>query len=131
TLARYLGLDFSNADDRKKLRASTFTINDLIARARSGDTAAVAAIQRSGHYLGIGLSIIINGLNPGRVYVGGEMAQAWDLIEPEVTKIIKERALTAGAARTPVIPEPGSEHPRLRGATALVVAPLFAAPQIA
>jgi hypothetical protein len=39
--------------------------------------------------------------------------------------------LTTLAAETPLIPEPASSFPRLRGATALVAAPLFAAPQVA
>lgn len=131
TLARYLGYDFSDPEARKRLRESRFTIDDLMARARSGDARAIESIQMSGHYLGIGLSVIVQGLNPARIYVGGEIAQVWDLIEPAIAKAVKERALTDVAARTPIIPEPGSDHPRLRGATALIVAPQFAAPQIA
>lgn len=131
TLARYLGYDFSNPDARQRLRESRFTFDDLIARARSGDTRAVDAIRQSGHYLGIGLSVIVNGLNPARIYVGGEIAQVWDLISDSIAQTVHERALTDMAARTPIIPEPGSDHPRLRGATALIVAPFFAAPQIA
>jgi hypothetical protein len=45
--------------------------------------------------------------------------------------MIRERALTSLAAATPIIPEPASNYPRLRGATALVAAPIFAAPQVA
>ena len=39
--------------------------------------------------------------------------------------------LTAAAADTPIITEGARIYPRLRGATALVVAPMFAAPEIA
>ena len=131
TLARYLGYEFSDVEARKQLRASTFTMQDLIARARSGDARALSAIQESGRYLGIGLSMIVNSLNPALIYVGGEIAQGWDLIESDIQAAIRERALTESAANTRVIPEPGSEHPRLRGATALIVAPVFAAPVIA
>ncbi|HEX6560162.1 MAG TPA: ROK family protein [Longimicrobiales bacterium] len=131
TLARYLGYDFSDPDARQRLRESRFTFDDLMARARSGDARAIDAIKQSGHYLGIGLSVIVNGINPARIYVGGEIAQVWDLIADSIAKTVAERALTEQAARTPIIPEPGSDHPRLRGATALIVAPLFAAPQIA
>lgn len=130
TLSRYLGFDLS-PKGRKKLRESTFTINELITRARAGDERAIDALRVSAHYLGLGLSIIINGLNPARIYVGGEIAQAWDLVAPEILASVKARALIPSAANTPIIPEPGSEHPRLRGATALVIAPQFAAPQIA
>lgn len=131
TLSRYLGYEFSDPEARMRLRESKFTIDDLIARARSGDTRAVESLQLSGHYLGVGLSVVVNTLNPARIYVGGEIAQVWDLIAPVVKKAVEGRALTPMAARTPIIPEPGSDHPRLRGATALIVAPQFAAPQIA
>ena len=131
TLARYLGLNFSDPQARQKLRESRFTIDDLIARARSGDVRAIEAIRESGRWLGLGISVIVNSVNPARIYVGGEIAQVWELIAPTVAEAVAERALTEMAARTPIVPEPGSDHPRLRGATALIVAPLFAAPQIA
>jgi N-acetylglucosamine repressor len=131
TLARYFGYDLSNPEQRRALRESNFTMDDLIARARAGDARALDAIRTSAHFLGMGLSMLVNGLNPAHIYVGGEIAQAWDLISDAVTQPVQERALTSAAARTRITPEPGSEHPRLRGATALVVAPLFAAPQIA
>lgn len=131
TIARYLGYDLGETESREALRASGFTINDLIAKARAGDERALASLRESGHFIGLGVSVIVNGLNPARIYVGGEIAQAWDLISDAVIAPMKERALTETAANTQIIPEPGSEHPRLRGATALVVAPAFAAPQIA
>ena len=131
TLARYFGYDLSKPEERRALRETNFTIDDLIARARAGDARALDSLQTSAHYLGLGLSMLVNGLNPAHIYVGGEIAQAWDLILDTVIAPVKERAMTPAAARTRIIPEPGSEHPRLRGATALVVAPLFAAPRIA
>jgi predicted NBD/HSP70 family sugar kinase len=73
----------------------------------------------------------VNALNPARIIVGGEIAEAWDLLQSTVRAELEQRALTAAAAATPIIPEPGSEHPRLRGAVALVVAPMFAAPTLA
>jgi N-acetylglucosamine repressor len=131
TIGRYLGYDLGRKESREALRESSFTINDLIAKARAGDTRALECLRESGHWIGLGVSVIVNGLNPARIYVGGEIAQAWDLISDTVIEPVRERALTESAAATQIIPEPGSEHPRLRGATALVVAPTFAAPVIA
>jgi hypothetical protein len=65
------------------------------------------------------------------VFVGGEITGAWDMIEATVRAGILERALTRAAAATPVIPEQMGGYPRLRGATALVAAPHFAAPRVA
>jgi hypothetical protein len=61
--------------------------------------------------------------------VGGEITGAWDLIDRPIREAIAQRALSEAAAATPIIPET-SEFPRLRGATALVAAPMFAAPQV-
>jgi predicted NBD/HSP70 family sugar kinase len=106
-------------------------MDDLIARARNGDARAASAIEATGHYLGIGIGSIVNALNPSQVFVGGEITGAWDMIETAVKKGILERALTRAGGVTPVIPEQFGGYPRLRGATALVAAPHFAAPRVA
>lgn len=106
------------------------TIADVIARARSGDVKAVEAIQVTARYLGLGLVTIIHGINPGRIYVGGEITAAWDIIEPMMRNAVAERTLTQAAANTPIEPST-MEHPRLWGAAALISAPTFAAPRLA
>jgi N-acetylglucosamine repressor len=64
------------------------------------------------------------------VFIGGEIAEAWDRVSPTIRKVIASRALTEEAASIPIIPELANSHPRLRGAVALVAAPVFAAPQV-
>ena len=131
TLSRYLGHEFSPTETRHLLQESGLTITDVLARARSGDRRAVAALHETGEHLGVGLAVIINTLNPAQIFVGGEITEAWDQLAPIMRKIIAKRALTSLAGATPLIPEPASSYPRLRGATALVAAPIFAAPQVA
>lgn len=131
TLSRYLGRELSPIWGQSTRQSVPLTIEDLIARARSGDARALSAIEATGHYLGVGLGSIVNALNPSQVFVGGEITAAWDLIETVVREGILERALTRAAAATPVVPEQMGGYPRLRGATALVAAPHFAAPRVA
>jgi predicted NBD/HSP70 family sugar kinase len=131
TLSRYLGHPFSPTETRKMLHESRLTIDDVIARARSGERRAENALRETARYLGGGLAVIINTLNPAQIFVGGEITEAWDQIVPVMTNVIREHALTSLAAETPLVPEPASSYPRLRGATALVAAPIFAAPQVA
>jgi N-acetylglucosamine repressor len=130
TLSRYLGREFSPAEAQALLRQSKLTITDLLTRARSGDQRATEAVQQTGTYLGMGAATIVNALNPDHIYIGGEITAAWDLIEPGIRAEIRARALTPAAAATPIIPEL-SAYPRLRGAIALVAAPIFAAPEVA
>jgi N-acetylglucosamine repressor len=133
TLSRYFGrnLPASGSKAASRTDETSFTIVDLISRARSGDGRAAEALRATGRYLGLGLATVINSLNPECVYVGGEITSAWDLIEGNVRDALVERAITDATARTPVQIVATVEHPRLRGAAALVAAPTFAAPRVA
>ena len=130
TLARYLSHEPSPRESQRLVAEQEISFAELIDRAQSGDPQASAAFGKTGRYLGAGLSMIVNALNPSRIIVGGEITAVWELIEPEVRGAIEARALTPMAARTPVIPEPTSVHPRLRGATALVAGGMFAVPRV-
>ncbi|HET8654514.1 MAG TPA: ROK family transcriptional regulator [Longimicrobiaceae bacterium] len=129
TIARYLGREITSPDLREILQGGGPTIDDVVTRAHGGDQHAQEALQETGRYLGLGLSSIVNGLNPAQIYLAGEITGAWDLIGPGIRAEIARRGLTPEAARTPVIPEP-TPYPRLRGAIALVAAPVFAAPRV-
>lgn len=130
TLSRYFGRDLADARPRDA-ETATFTVEDLIARARAGDAKALAAINSTARYLGLGLASIINSLDPARIYIGGEITTAWSLIEPIVRDAVRERTLTDFGGTTEIHIVPAEEHPRLRGAVALVAAPAFAAPMVA
>jgi len=130
TLSRYFGRDLSEPGPRE-IESSNFTVEDLIARARAGDAKALAAVNSTARYLGLGLASIVNAVDPSRIYVGGEITTAWSLIEPIVRSAVRERTLTEFGGLTEIHVVPAEEHPRLRGAVALVAAPAFAAPMVA
>ena len=52
--------------------------------AHAGDARALAAVQTTARYLGLGLGSIVNALDPDRVYIGGEITLAWDVIASTV-----------------------------------------------
>ncbi|HKX32920.1 MAG TPA: ROK family transcriptional regulator [Blastocatellia bacterium] len=130
TLSRYFG---RNLREAKPISAeiASFTIEDLIVRARTGDAKAVAALEATARYLGLGLASIVNAVDPARIYIGGELTAAWDLIEPAVRVALTERALSPDAAHTEIRIVSLEDYPRLRGAAALVTTPAFAAPAVA
>ena len=130
TLARYFGRPANLAGPEDSDRRQ-FTMEDLIARARANDAKAIAALEATARYIGLGLASVINVLDPARVYVGGEITLAWDLLEGAVRTALTERALTAAAADTEIRPVAATEYPRLQGAAALIAAPAFAAPVVA
>lgn len=130
TMARYFGRSL-DADAAVSDEQPYFRIDDLIARARAGDVKAVSAIQATGRFLGLGLASVVNAYDPSRVYIGGEITAAWDLIEPTVRAGLAERGLTPAASALDIRTVATSEYPRLQGAAALVTAPAFAAPVVA
>jgi N-acetylglucosamine repressor len=133
TLSRYFGWNLSKHSTKslKDAERSSFTVPDLVKRARSGDAKAMAAVQATGRFLGLGIATIVNVINPDCIYLAGEITAAWDLIEDTVRRAIVERALTEAATRTPLRVTSTQEYPRLRGAAALIAAPTFAAPRVA
>src|SRR3989440_4251453 len=133
TLSRYFGWNLSKLSPKslRDAERKTFSVPDLVARARGGDAKANAAVQTTARFLGLGLATIVNVVNPDCIYLAGEITTAWDLIENTVREALAERALTESAARTPLRLASTHEHPRLRGAAALIAAPTFAAPRVA
>ena len=126
TLTRYFGRAPSRA-----AAGVQFSVDDLIGRARAGDRKAVSALRAFARYFGLGLAAIVNIIDPDRIFVGGEITTAWDLIETTVRTALAERALTPAAASVDIAIVSAEEHPRLRGAAMLVAAPRFAAPVVA
>ena len=132
-LSNYFGWNLSKLSPKalQDSEQDPFTILGLIERARGGDAKAIAAIESSARFLGLGLAMIVNAINPDCIYLSGEITTAWDMIEGMVRKGLGERALTEAAARTPLLLTPTQDYPRLKGAAALIAAPTFAAPRVA
>src|SRR3954471_21279497 len=92
TIARYLRVDPSIPANRWAMRSQGFGIEDLLARVRTGDARATAALNETARYLGIGVAGIITALSPARVVISGEITAAWDVIGEVVTAGVRERA---------------------------------------
>lgn len=131
TVARYIDACLAENPPRAVEEGDGLSVLDIVERFRDGDGAAREALRATGRYLGIGLASVINVLNPGAVIVGGEIAHAWDLIEPLIRTQVIARVLTEQAGATRIVPEAAHEEQRLKGASALILAPFFAAPRIA
>lgn len=56
----------------------------LLERAKSGDTLAVAAFEKAGEALGIGIARLIAILNPNRIVIAGPGLNASQIIEPSL-----------------------------------------------
>jgi predicted NBD/HSP70 family sugar kinase len=126
TLGRYVGRAIQ-PHQPIPAEVADLTIEDVITRARGGDTRAMMALLTTARYLGLGLASIVNALDPDRICIGGEITAGWDLIEHAVRGGLTERALVATGAQVELVPVAAAEHPRLKGASALIGAPVFSA----
>jgi len=109
--------------------AAAPAITDVLRLADAGDARAIEALERSAHYLGVGLAPIINGLAPQVVVIVGEVTAAWTRVGPIVERIVKERTLQM--LHPSIVPTDPATQPRLRGAVTLVVQQHFGAPAVA
>lgn len=132
TVARYLGREPSSpARAPAPARQPKITMATIVSRAHDGEARAIETLVDTGYYLGRGLAAIVKAVDPRRIYVSGELTDAWDLVEPALRRAMREQALTSETADSEILIVPLGEHPRLRGAAALVTSPAFAAPVVA
>lgn len=133
TSARYVE-EVAGASRRAKFggprRGPLPPVEEIVRRSLRGETAAIAAIQSAGREIGRGLAAVVSTINPKRIYLGGEITAAWEILEPALRAALVEGTLTTATRNTPVIPDREPAEYRLLGAVALVAAPSYAAPRV-
>jgi glucokinase len=80
------------------------TTKDIARAASMGDETALRIFEISGEYLGRGLSILIDILNPERIVIGSVYARAIKFIEPACRRIIELEALLPAAKVCEIVP---------------------------
>lgn len=80
------------------------TAKTIADAARAGDPAARRVYEVCGEYLGRGLSLLIDLLNPEKIVLGSIFARSGDLIRPAMERAIQREALEAAAARCSIEP---------------------------
>jgi predicted NBD/HSP70 family sugar kinase len=109
----------SNRRRKPQAFASVRDFGDLLSLAERGDVTAGKVLERMGHYLGLGLAMLVIGLAPSVLTIVGEVTRAWDRIGTIVQDVVRERARTHAATR--IAPTDNSLDPRVRGTVALVL----------
>jgi predicted NBD/HSP70 family sugar kinase len=105
-------------------------MEEIFKRARSGEGRALKTLRETAEHLGHGIAILVKTIDPRRVYLGGEITSVWGLVEPDVRRTLREQALIPEGGEVEILTVGLGEHPRLRGAAALVGSPAFAAPVV-
>jgi glucokinase len=93
---------FARADRLAEACAAP-TAEVAVERARAGDAAAIAGLERVGRYLGIGIANLITLLCPDRVVIGGGIAAAGDLLLAPARDEIRRRVTMTSLAETEIV----------------------------
>ncbi|WP_198586901.1 ROK family transcriptional regulator [Glycomyces xiaoerkulensis] len=96
-------------------------VEDVVTRARAGDEAVIAVLERVGRALGAGLSCAVDLLNPEVVVLGGHFPALSHWLVPTTEAELHARAhpASAGNARI-VVSDLGHEAPALGAATGIL-----------
>lgn len=94
---------------------------EVVSRAaRAGDRAARRIWRDVGVSLGIGLSNVINLLNPERIVLGGGVANAWTWFGPSMRATVRRRAFTVPAGACRIVRASLGDHAGIVGGAILV-----------
>lgn len=80
------------------------TAKDVCIAASNGDELALEILENSGRYLGLGLSILIDLLNPERIVIGSIFARCREYLEPSTLAVMEKESLSAARAVCSVVP---------------------------
>ena len=72
--------------------------------AENGDKTAIKVYETSGEYLGLGLSVIIDILNPEKIVIGSIFARAENLLREPMEAVLKRETLAYSLCCCQVVP---------------------------
>jgi len=123
TLKRY-------ADSRGTSGKRVSTMRKLVELVEAGDLMATEAVRETARYLGIGITGLINGLDPEVVVIGGEITKAWGTIEPIIVEETRRNLLAPRSHSVAIRPSAFEVRPSLKGALTLIQNSLLSVPHM-
>ena len=89
---------------KEGMTVSEISAKSIAEAARKGDATAIEVFRLSGEYLGRGLSLLIDILNPQVIVIGSIFARCDDLLAEAMTKAIEKDALPFSARLCRILP---------------------------
>ncbi|MBS4223221.1 ROK family transcriptional regulator [Lederbergia citrea] len=93
--------------------------------ALAGDKFAIDILQKTGEYIGIGLTNLVHMLNPAKIIIGGGVSDASEFILQQIKETLAKRGLTDQAKATEIICSSQGVYGTAMGAAALVLGEIF------
>lgn len=97
----------------------------LLDGARAGDAELRRVLAERARYLGIALANLVNVLNPELILLGGLLYKAFDLFQPVVEPVMKERSFATLGRRVQLLPATFGDRSGEVGAVSLALKSFF------
>ena len=120
TVNRYMTRKFGESGQPAKV-----SVDEIIELAEKGDEIAKDVVVQTGYYLGLGISNILKAIDPQAFILGGRIVQAWDILYPEINRVVKKRAFYGERKNTMILPTSLRVKPRLLGAASYAIKKIF------
>lgn len=105
----------------RELGMNETTAEAVYAAGRAGNELALSVFKRFGMYLGIGLSNLINLIDPEIIVISGGAVNGWDLFSSEMYQQVSERAFHATAQQVKIARAECGDNAGLLGATRIAL----------
>ncbi len=115
---------------RSSLDLRVLDIKAIYRAAHMGDSVSVQVLQTAAKYIGLGMTTLINILNPNSIVLSGGVTQVANVMLPIIQDIIRARAFDQTGKETPVEVSPLGKQVYPVGAIALVLEHVFRTPEI-
>jgi glucokinase len=100
-----LSRDIGPSEARERYKdPQEVTGKDVADWAKEGDPLALRVVTTSGEYLGRGMAVLIDILNPKLIVVGGMGVRLGDLVLAPARRTLADEALAGGMAACRVVP---------------------------
>ena len=97
------------------------TVPKMVQLAREGDPGCRRVIGDVGRHIGMGVASLCNLLNPSRIVLGGDLAEAGELVLGPIRESVSRYAIPSAAHRLSVVPGALGARAEVLGALALVL----------
>jgi predicted NBD/HSP70 family sugar kinase len=104
---------------------SNIMIDHVYKAASEGDELAIEVIEEAGKYLGKGIAILVNILNPRKLIMTGGILKSKDIFFSNFQKALYKYALPTNVANLQIYPSELKRHSDIIGASALWIEALF------
>lgn len=103
------------------VRGPGLTIADVVQKAGQGDAACARVLADTGRHVGAAVANLCNVFNPERILIGGELAQAGELLLSPLREVVRRQGIPTATANLQIMPAQLGPRAQVLGALGLAM----------